>query len=251
MRTKDRQNAWIRCVNIAFATTRSRQIIVLSLITSILLNLHFILFYKKTINYDTIDHYNAAKYINYNSCNFQNKALIMKEINWDLIDNLHAICLCGKDNFCRCGPSAATDIIAFTPDMKHIILVDRDASPFGLAAVGGFVEIGESIEDAAKREFKEETNLDIDDLIQVHTYSNPHQDPRRPSLSTVFIAKIKSNDMHAGDDAKGLLKWSINDAFQVENNKWDHKFGFEIHRKFIIDSMNCAIENNWIDSVQK
>ena len=89
--------------------------------------------------------------------------------------------------------------------MKGIILLQRGVEPFGLAAPGGFVEVGELIEDAAKREFKEETGLDIKDMHQVRTYSEPHNDPRRPSTSTVHIAKITTKDaenrMKAGDDA--------------------------------------------------
>ena len=177
--------------------------------------------------------------------------MTMKEIQWDLVQHIHSTCLCGVDQYCRCGPSPATDIIAFTPDMQSIILVQRKSEPLGLATVGGFVEVGEQIEDAAKREFREETNLVIDELHQVHTYSAPHQDPRRPALSTVFIAKIISPDvseqMHAGDDAQGLLMWSVAEALRINDAQWDHRFGFEIHRTFISDALHKAQDLGWID----
>ena len=125
--------------------------------------------------------------------------------------------------------------------MNGIILIQRGVEPKGLAAVGGFVEVGEQIEDAAKREFKEETGLDIIDLHQVRTFSEPHNDPRRPSMSTVFIAKIATKDaenrMKAGDDAGGLILWPLKEALNVLDEEWRSKFGFDIHRTFIMNGL--------------
>ena len=242
----------------AFTSPKSRQIIVISLISSIILNFYLFMFSvspQGDVFYDSPDHHNAAQDISYKSCRFQEKALVMKEIEWDKINHIHSSCLCGADQYCRCGPSPATDIVAFTYDLKNIILVNRADEPLGLATVGGFVELGEQIEDAAKREFKEETNLEVYDnkLFQVFTYSYPHQDPRRPAMSTVFVAQIRLDEedmkeaMIAGSDAKELIIFPLKEAANVLNSKYDGKFGFEIHRKFIRDALYKAQELKWID----
>lgn len=82
-----------------------------------------------------------------------------------------------------------------------IILIKRKNPPPGWAIPGGFVDYGESIEDTAVREAKEETGLDINLIRQFHTYSNPARDPRHHTVSTIFIATA-SGDPCAGDDAK-------------------------------------------------
>jgi len=84
-----------------------------------------------------------------------------------------------------------------------IVLIRRKNSPYGWALPGGFVDYGESLEDAAIREAKEETNLDIKDLKQFHTYSNPQRDPRCHTISTVFIGNGEGR-LKASDDARGV-----------------------------------------------
>lgn len=82
-----------------------------------------------------------------------------------------------------------------------IILIKRKNPPPGWAIPGGFVDYGETIEDAAIREAKEETGLDITLIRQFHTYSDPKRDPRHHTVSVIFIAKADGNPK-AGDDAK-------------------------------------------------
>lgn len=84
-----------------------------------------------------------------------------------------------------------------------IVVVERSNPPFGLALPGGFVDYGESLEDAVVREAKEETGLDITDAKQFHTYSNPKRDPRFHTIATVFTAKAKGKPK-AGDDAAAV-----------------------------------------------
>lgn len=84
---------------------------------------------------------------------------------------------------------------------NKIVLIERMNEPFGWALPGGFVDYGESLEVAAIREAKEETNLDVELIKQLHTYSDPTRDKRMHTISTVFIAK-GSGTLEAKDDAK-------------------------------------------------
>ncbi len=84
-----------------------------------------------------------------------------------------------------------------------IVLIERKFSPLGWALPGGFVEYGESLEDTAIREAKEETSLDIRLVEQLHTYSDPGRDPRFHTISTVFIAAARG-EPRAQDDARNV-----------------------------------------------
>ena len=90
---------------------------------------------------------------------------------------------------------------------SQILLVKRKKEPFKgyLVLPGGFVNEGERVEDAAKREIKEETSLDIELIDILGVYSEPERDPRGHIMSTVFIGKISKSsdkaDAMAQDDA--------------------------------------------------
>ena len=83
---------------------------------------------------------------------------------------------------------------------EEIVLIKRKNPPYGWALPGGFVDYGESYENAATREAIEETGLTVQNLIQFHTYSDPGRDPRQHTASTVFIGQAR-NKPKAGDDA--------------------------------------------------
>ena len=83
---------------------------------------------------------------------------------------------------------------------KGVVLIKRKNPPYGWALPGGFVDYGESLDEAAVREAREETDLDVKLIEQFHTYSDPDRDPRHHSISTVYIAKAKGIP-HAKDDA--------------------------------------------------
>ena len=94
------------------------------------------------------------------------------------------------------------DIIIEIEEGK-IVLIRRKNPPFGWALPGGFVDYGESLEQAAIREAEEETSLKVKLIRQMHTYSNPNRDPRRHTISTVFIARAEGSP-RAADDAKAI-----------------------------------------------
>jgi ADP-ribose pyrophosphatase YjhB (NUDIX family) len=96
-------------------------------------------------------------------------------------------------------PIPTVDII-IEIESNGIVLIKRKNPPYGWAIPGGFVDYGESLEEAAVREAKEETNLDVKLIKQFHTYSDPIRDQRHHSISTIYIAKAKG--IHeAKDDA--------------------------------------------------
>lgn len=81
-----------------------------------------------------------------------------------------------------------------------VVLIERKNPPFGWAIPGGFVDYGETVEDAVRREAREETGLDIEIVRQFHTYSDPDRDPRHHTVTVMFIASA-SGIPEAGDDA--------------------------------------------------
>lgn len=84
---------------------------------------------------------------------------------------------------------------------EGIVLIKRKNPPHGWAIPGGFVDYGESLEEAAAREAKEETSLDVQLKRQFHTYSDPDRDPRQHTISTVFAATAQGQP-RARDDAQ-------------------------------------------------
>ncbi|MGE5215569.1 MAG: NUDIX domain-containing protein [Chloroflexota bacterium] len=83
----------------------------------------------------------------------------------------------------------------------EIVLIERKNPPHGWALPGGFVDYGESVENAAVREAREETSLDVKLTEQFYTYSDPARDARHHTVSTVFIASAHGVPRGA-DDAK-------------------------------------------------
>jgi len=102
-------------------------------------------------------------------------------------------------------PAPTVDIIIELIDRPNrpIILIERKNEPYGWAIPGGFVDYGESVENAAVREAYEEISLEVELVEQFQVYSNPKRDQRKHTLSVVFLA-IATGEPKAADDAKNL-----------------------------------------------
>ena len=135
----------------------------------------------------------------------------------------------------RCGekleqyrnPVPTVDVI-IELDGSGIVLIRRKNPPYGWALPGGFVDYGESLEEAAVREAKEETSLDVTLLDQFHTYSDPKRDPRRHTITTVYMARARGTPK-AADDAAAIGIFRKDDL--PEEMAFDHR---EILRDYFI-----------------
>lgn len=85
-----------------------------------------------------------------------------------------------------------------------IVLIQRKNTPLGLALPGGFVDVGESVEDAVVREMKEEISLDVEIQKLLGIYSDPARDKRFHTASVVYICKAYGTPLGA-DDAKEAI----------------------------------------------
>ncbi len=109
---------------------------------------------------------------------------------------------CGGEVELYLNPVPTVDIIIEVIG-RGIVLIKRKNEPTGWAIPGGFVDYGESLEEAAIREAREETSLDVTLVEQMHTYSKPDRDPRQHTISTVYIAK-GTGAPEAADDASEI-----------------------------------------------
>ncbi|MDQ1335990.1 MAG: 8-oxo-dGTP diphosphatase [Thermodesulfobacteriota bacterium] len=84
-----------------------------------------------------------------------------------------------------------------------IVLIQRKNPPPGWALPGGFVDYGESLESAARREALEEASLEVELLYQLGAYSDPSRDPRHHTISVVFVGRA-TGTLRAADDAADI-----------------------------------------------
>jgi 8-oxo-dGTP diphosphatase len=99
-------------------------------------------------------------------------------------------------------PSLTVDCVAFDA-RGRVLLIRRGHAPFKghYALPGGFVDVGETVEEACRRELLEETGVKAGRLSLLGVYSGPDRDPRGPTASVVFLTRVRSARATAGDDA--------------------------------------------------
>jgi 8-oxo-dGTP diphosphatase len=104
-------------------------------------------------------------------------------------------------------PLLAADGVVFDAEGR-VLLVRRKNPPFKgrYALPGGFVDIGETVEDACRRELLEETGIKVGELRLVGVYSDPKRDPRGHVCTVVFLAGAPRAKPKAGDDA-AAVEW--------------------------------------------
>lgn len=123
-----------------------------------------------------------------------------------------------SDNWPPVTPLLTVDAVIRTG--ANIVLVKRRNQPYGWALPGGFVAVGETVEDAVRREAREETGLAIRDLWLVGVFSDPKRDPRFHTVSVVFGASA-DGEPEGGDDAEIAL--SFPEADLPEPIVFDHR----------------------------
>lgn len=87
----------------------------------------------------------------------------------------------------------------------ELVFIERANEPRGFALPGGFVDEGEWVADAAVREAKEETGLDIELVELFHVYSDPARDSRKHTVSTVFIGRARGMPVGSDDAADAIV----------------------------------------------
>jgi 8-oxo-dGTP diphosphatase len=124
-------------------------------------------------------------------------------------------------------PKLMVDVII--PSERGVVLIRRGGEPFEgqWALPGGFVEVGETVEEAADREAAEETGLAVEVARLVGVYSDPERDPRGHNVSVAFLARVLSGDLVAATDASEV---AVLDPSSVE-------LAFD-HRKIIEDALS-------------
>ncbi len=116
-----------------------------------------------------------------------------------------------SENFRPTTPLIAADAIIELLDENNqpgIVLIERKNPPYGWAIPGGFVDVGETIEQAAVREAKEEVCLDVSLVCLLGLYSDPARDNRGHTATAIYIATA-TGIPQAADDAKKVAVFSL------------------------------------------
>ena len=126
-------------------------------------------------------------------------------------------------------PQLMVDVVV--PTEEGVVLIRRGSGPFEgqWALPGGFVEVGETVEEAAVREAAEETGLAVELARLVGVYSDPGRDPRGHNVSVAFLARVLGGQLSASTDAAEV---SVLDPGAVD-------LAFD-HRRIIDDALSLS-----------
>jgi 8-oxo-dGTP diphosphatase len=125
-------------------------------------------------------------------------------------------------------PKLMVDVVVPSEE-GSVLLIRRASDPYEgqWALPGGFVEVGETLEEAAAREAEEETGLKVEIVRLVGVYSNPDRDPRGHNVSCAYLARVREGDLSAATDA---AEASFLDPSNVE-------LAFD-HEKIVADALS-------------
>lgn len=128
-------------------------------------------------------------------------------------------------------PQLAADTIIELIDWpgRPIVLIERLYPPYGWAIPGGFVDIGETLEHAARREAFEEVGLEVTLKALLGVYSDPARDSRGHTVTAVYVAEARGTPV-AADDAK--LAAAIDIAALPAPLAFDHALVLADYRSF-------------------
>jgi 8-oxo-dGTP diphosphatase len=117
-------------------------------------------------------------------------------------------------------PALTTDCVVFD-ERGYVLLIRRGNEPFkgSYALPGGFVDVGERVEDGCRRELSEETGLHVGELRLIGVYSDPGRDPRGHTCSVAYLARVGRAGVTAGDDA-AAAEWVAD--WRGEKLAFDH-----------------------------
>lgn len=120
----------------------------------------------------------------------------------------------GKFTYDYPRPAVTVDVAIVTRQAKpRVLLIRRKNDPFAgcWALPGGFVDMDEPLEDAARRELLEETGVQAKELVQLHTFGDPGRDPRGRTISVVYLALVDADQLEprADDDAAEVGWFSL------------------------------------------
>lgn len=128
-------------------------------------------------------------------------------------------------------PRLAADLLVYRG--REVLLIERKNEPYGYAIAGGFVDLDESVEDAAVRELREETGIDVkkEDIALIGVYSDPSRDIRGHTVSVIYSCDITGTDQkaEARDDALSVKFFNIDNL--PKNLAFDHREVLEDFRK--------------------
>ncbi|CAM9233238.1 unnamed protein product [Discosporangium mesarthrocarpum] len=173
-------------------------------------------------------------------------------------DIFEGSCWCGGDSYCMCTPSLAIDTIIELPDensgLVREVLVIRRKDNGKLACVGGFVMVGETMEQAVRREVMEETGLEVEHLRMLpKVYDSPSRDTRRHTVSVAYAVQVRSLSLanqRPGEEEAALVTLPLMDlGLMGQRGDFDFDHG-QILRDYLDSGLNAISRSTLEEELQ-